>query len=204
MNKPLTEEQRHQVEDLLPYLNRIAGVRASSSQERDDFRAAAYFAACIAVRSWKPDGGESLKTWVGRYVRSHIHRERRFHAVPVDGRTTEPRRADESPCGPGPREGKHRRFIDRLTAQPSRTENLLSLPGLFADVAPDDVDILKKYLLVGLTLDEIGAIYGLTRERIRQRIDAALSCAARRGGETEDTDEEKRYSFDKGDRRCRS
>jgi S-adenosylmethionine:diacylglycerol 3-amino-3-carboxypropyl transferase len=180
MNKPLTEEQKHQVEALVPYIARIVRARARSPQERDDFLGAAYLAACVAVRSWRPKGGESLKTWIGRAVQRDIRLERCFHAVPVgNGRVSGISRAESAE---GSYEGRHRRFIDTVTAQQPENVELLDLSVyLGPDTPPGEVDILKKVFLDELTLAEIGRKKDLTRQRIHQVVDAALHRAAERG-----------------------
>lgn len=204
MNNPLTEEQRRQVEDLVPYINRIVRAQAKSPQERDDFRSAAYLSACIAVRSWRPNGGESLKTWIGRAVRRDIRAERRFNAVPVDGRAAKIMRVDcfskvdksSTFIKDNYRRitlGGHRRFIDMITAQPPENVELIDLSVYFGpDTSPEDVDIIKKVFLEELTLAEIGRKNNLTRQRIHQVVDAALHRAAERGeNKTEDNDEKR-------------
>jgi hypothetical protein len=184
---PLTEEQKRQVEKLVPYINRIVRARARSPQERDDFLGAAYLAACVATRSWLPNGGESLKTWIGRAVQRDIRAERQFHAVPVgNGRVSGVSRAESSE---GSYEGRHRRFVDCLTAQPPEDVELIDLSVyLGPDARPEEVDILKKVFFEGLTLAEIGRKKDLTRQRIHQVVEAALHCAAERGeNKTEET-----------------
>ena len=191
MNKPLTEEQKHQVEELVPLIARIVRARARSPQERDDFLGAAYLAACVAVRSWRSNGGESLKTWIGRAVARDIRTERQFNAAPVgNGRVFGISRAESVE---GSYEGRHRRFIDTVTAQSPENVELLDLSVyLGPDTPPEEVDILKKVFLEGLTLAEIGRKKDLTRQRIHQVVDAALHRAADRGeNKTEDKDEKR-------------
>ena len=80
---PLTPEQKQQVEALVPLAQRITRLQTYSKQEYRDCLSAAYEATIRAVQTFNSDKGESLKTWVHRYVRQHVSHERNKLSVPV-------------------------------------------------------------------------------------------------------------------------
>lgn len=216
MIKPLTQEQQKLIEEIIPYLDRLAKRYAWTKQESDDFRSAAYLAACEAIHSWDSEKGESLKTWVTRRVPEQFMRDRQFSNVPI----TIPREEnkvtalawkssvtdlselmnitqnrypgitlDKIECslwlasnrwnGRGNtgfrRVAYSEKHASKAAVEESTTIELRDLLiNWVKQLDERDGDIIKKYFFQGLTLREIGRIYGLSPEGVRLRISSGL------------------------------
>lgn len=180
---PLTYEQQQLVEGALAFANdravwhayRIAG--GNPRKVRDligEFKSVAYHGLCIAAVKYKPELGWEFLTYAGYWVRQAI------------GRRVE----ELHPLGAGAcRKGASWR-VQRI-GQPINGHDglLLDVPGRAAgrDVGAEGIGpelgellrlvptdryraMLVLHLVDGQTLKEVGEVFGITKERVRQII----------------------------------
>lgn len=171
-NERLTPEQQARAAELFPKAMKFAlKIMAGFSYDtRDELLAAAAHGLAVAAARWRPEVGSKFESYAFEYVQGYclqwFNRHGRFHwnrcrtgrvgAVHDD--------EDGRICGIDP-PGRD------LSAPETRTDELEPYLRRLDPVARD---ILEKRYALDMTLVEIAATMGVTRERVRQLEGRAL------------------------------
>ena len=148
---PLTHDEQAQVEDHYHILLHIASIVAP---RWDDAISVGYFGLVAGLRTYRPDGGASLETWlrtkIESAIRDGLRREKSRRMVSLDVL------ADEDGFDVEDRRGA----IDADTA---------AMVGKVAELSDDDQDLVWAYLSTG-NLDKAAAEIGMPQAVARRRM----------------------------------
>lgn len=168
----LTEEQRALAAELYPDAIRMMHhqFRGFARRFREEFEACAAVACCHVAARWRPDGGAAIKSLLFKYVRgfcmSYLNRHAKRHWTRMKTGTIGPpeRKAKKGDGGP---------WLDPVGKAAPERDDTLDPYLKFLDARQRRV--LEMRFALGLTMDEAGAVLGVTKERVRQLEARALA-----------------------------
>jgi len=174
--KPLSTEQKMIVERNLGLVGLFVQTHSGPGMETTEVFQIAALALMGAVQTWEPSLG-ALSSWAFQKMRAALQSTIRRQCL-VRGVRPPPRCVSLFDTLDDEGLALEERIADPKAVQPDETANTMRILSVVLPKKRRHREVLQRRA-VGFTLQEIGQLLGLTRERVRQ-IEAVAIKAARR------------------------